>query len=235
MRLFSTHKHRTPKFQGCTYMVFATEEDCKTYLSAESESKSYKGNKLDRICAMELPKIKRMLNPEASTNDKRKLQPGKEPVDKDSKRQKREEGQRIEARGAVLKLSGVEGEAIKREDLKALLMDKFEAKKTDFCYIDFMMGQSEAKIRFWTENAAVELMKKIEEKADEDKLLLKGCSLVASVMEGEEEEAYLVEAQKNRDAVRAKKLKSWQDKPFRGGRVYREKKKAQEMRAWMQY
>ena len=55
---------------------------------------------------MELPKIKRMLNPEASTNDKRKLEAGKEPVDKDSKRQKREEGQRIEARGAVLKLSG---------------------------------------------------------------------------------------------------------------------------------
>ena len=54
---------------------------------------------------MELPKIKRMLNPEASTNDKRKLQAGKEPVDKDSKRQK-SEGQRIEARGAVLKLNG---------------------------------------------------------------------------------------------------------------------------------
>ena len=50
---------------------------------------------------MELPKVKRMLNPE--TNDKRKLQNEKEVVGKDGKRLK---GQRIEARGAVLKLSG---------------------------------------------------------------------------------------------------------------------------------
>ena len=42
----------------------------------------------------------------------------------------------------------MEGEAIKREDLKTMLIEKFEVKKTDVSFVDFMMGQSEAKVIF---------------------------------------------------------------------------------------
>merc|ERR1719431_658330 len=98
-------------------------------------------------------------------------------------------------KGATLKLTGLGGE-ITREDIKEVLKDKFEVNidkdAGDIAFVTYEKGEAEAKIRFKVENFA----KPIAEKwiAKEKKVEIKGASIVASLLEGEEEEKFLADS-----------------------------------------
>jgi len=95
-------------------------------------------------------------------------------------------------KGAVLKLTGLGGD-ITREDIKEVLNTQYEVNidkdSGDIAFVTYEKGEAEAKIRFKQENAAKPVAEKWTEAVS-----LKEHKVECSILEGEEEEAFLAKS-----------------------------------------
>ena len=86
-------------------------------------------------------------------------------------------------KGAVIFMEGFENDTSEK-DIKEALFEKFDVKDEAFALIE--KGETCGYVRFHKENAAIELVAKMNEK-----LKIKGAEIDFRVLEGNEETAYL--------------------------------------------
>ena len=113
--------------------------------------------------------------------------------------------------GATLVMEGLNGETM-REDLKSRLAELYDVQNDDIAFVYYQKGEETAKLRFKTENAAIDLMKKVGENA---KLEVKGAEAKLRVLEGEEEEQFLKKCIE--DMADRRTMKGHKRKAGRGG------------------
>ena len=92
-------------------------------------------------------------------------------------------------KGAVMFMDGFENDT-SEEDIKEALIETFDIKAEAFASIE--KGETCGYVRFHEENAAVELVAKMNENlGTSKKLKIKGAEIDFRVLEGNEETAYL--------------------------------------------
>ena len=92
-------------------------------------------------------------------------------------------------KGAVMFMEGFENDTSEK-DIKEALFEKFYVKDEDFALIE--KGETCGYVRFREENAAIELVAKMNENlGTSKKLKIKGAEIDFRVLEGNEETAYL--------------------------------------------
>jgi lupus La protein len=191
MRSYLDNKTKQRCFKGSCFLTFATEEDCKKFVEAPEQK--YKDIKLEKVLFQKdyFEMKEKELEERKNKNKKRK----------DVHEQKvAEQVAAKEAaiaelpKGAVLKITGL-GEETTREIIKEKLKDDFGVNIArddgDIAFITYNKGESEAFIRFKTENYGKELLEKITKKG---KMKIQNNEVETSVLEGEEETKYLAAA-----------------------------------------
>jgi len=185
-------KEKTWHFKGSVFITFKTGEAATEFV--ESKDFKYKDNPL--VIKFQ----KDYFEEKSKENEARKR--GKSFKGKDSVKTEAVKEEKVEPKdditlpkGATLKLTGLGGE-ITREDIKEVLQEKFDVNidkdKGDIAFVTYEKGESEAKIRFRVENFA----KPVAEKwlGLDEKVEIKGAAIVASLLEGEEEEKFLADS-----------------------------------------
>merc|ERR1719174_341154 len=160
-------KEKVWKFKGSIFLTFKTEEAAKAFVEKEENEKRNKfGKNKDK-------------KPKSEGAD------GKEEVEV------KQEEEFTLPKGSVLKLTGLGGE-ITREDIKEVLKDQcsvnIDKDGGDIAFVTYEKGEAEAKIRFKNEDGA-----KAPAAAwvAQDKVEIKGMTIVGSLLEGEEEDQFL--------------------------------------------
>jgi len=203
MRNYSKDKKK--HFKGSIFMTFRDEESCTAFI--EDPDKKYKGVELLRM------KQRAYLDSKEAEYEEKRKQRGAGGDKKNGAAIKEEdstqddEGDKQENKlptGTVLKLTGISGD-ISREDIKGKLEADFEVniqkEGGDIAFITYNRGESEAKIRFRVENFAKTLMEKIEKA---EKFVVKDIELKVSLLEGDEEAAFLEESLRDMKNTRSK-------------------------------
>merc|ERR1719460_3001844 len=163
-------KDKVWKFKGSIFLTFKTEEAAKAFVEKEEKDKDEKRNKFGKSNTKK---------PKAEDAD------GKEEVEV------KQEEEFTLPKGSVLKLTGLGGE-ITREDIKEVLKDQcsvnIDKDGGDIAFVTYEKGEAEAKIRFKNEGGA-----KAPAAAwmAQDKVEIKGMTIVGSLLEGEEEDQFL--------------------------------------------
>ena len=101
-----------------------------------------------------------------------------------------------------------------REDIKEKLKADFEVKPDEeIAFVYYQKGETQAKLRFKEENAAVKVTEKM---GKADKIVIKDAEVTFKLLEGEEEEAFLKqcladikERQRNQSQRKGHKRKSF--------------------------
>lgn len=204
MRNYFDKKANKKQFKGSVFLTFRTEEACKAFI--EAESKKYKDSEeLIRKFQADYLEEKR----KEFEEKKNKKNKNKNKEDKPAEGEVKEEEEEIKEedklpKGTVLKLTGLGGD-ISREDIKEKLKTDYgvniDKETGDIAFITYQIGEPEAKIRFKVEDFAKPLVEKL--KAAE-KVEIKDKTVEASILEGEEEEAFLLESLKDLKNQKAK-------------------------------
>jgi len=189
MRSYLDNKTKQGRcFKGSCFLTFKTEEDCKKFVEAPEQK--YKDIKLEKVLfqkdyfemkAKELEERKNKNKKKRDTHDKAVAESvaAKEAAIAEL------------PKGAVLKITGL-GDEITREIIKEKLKDDFGVNIAkddgDIAFVTYNKGESEAFIRFKTENYGKELLEKISKKG---KMKIQNNEVETAVLEGEEESNYL--------------------------------------------
>lgn len=179
----------------------------------EAESVKYKDVELIRKWKNDYMEMKRQQIADRKKTKERKHEPAIE-----------EKKQLNFPKGAVLHFSGIkEDQKISREDIKEKLK---EIGDIDKLYIDFCRGDTDGHVRFATENAAVECLKKLTD----GELEIGEIKLKCKVLEGDEEEQFLETAVKSINTMRqnARKMKGRKRRGNFGDQGPRNKRKVAE-------
>jgi len=176
-------KEKGWRFKGSIFLTFRNEEACKAFVETEE---IYKDVTLIKKFQKDYLEEK-----EKEFEEKRAKFQNKNGGDK-------KEGEEaldiVLPKGSVLKLTGLGGD-ITREDIKEVLKTDFgvniEREGGDIAFITYEKGESEAKVRFKAENGA---KTPAEAWAAKEKVEIKGMEVLASLLEGEEEETFLAES-----------------------------------------
>lgn len=167
----STKDH---KFKGSCFIIFKDKETCKKFI--ETESIKYKDTELLRKWQSDYFAERKKEYEERIKSKKDKKQ-----AKIDEKAKKLEY-----PKGAIIHFTGIpEGTSLTREEIKEKVGGVDESFTV--AYIDFNKGDLEGHLRLSAENAAVELLKKI----DGEELEVGDVKLKLRSLEGEEEEEYL--------------------------------------------
>lgn len=172
-----TKKH---VFKGSCFIIFKDVETCKKFV--EAESIKYKDTELIRKFKNDYFEGKKKEIQEKRNNKKQKKEhPAANKVEESSF-----------PKGAVLHFTSLnETQTVSREDIKEQLK---KVDSSEISYIDYQKGDTEGYIRFATQNAAVEVFKKLKD----GELEVEGTKIIFKVLEGEDEENFL---KKTADAV----------------------------------
>lgn len=183
-------KDKTRHFKGSVFVTFKDKESAEKFMALESV-KSPEGVELIRKWQSDYFKEKE------EEYKLKKEQKGKEKKSKKDVQEKQNEKDESEAvaeventlpKGAVMFMDGFKDDTM-REDIKKVL-DCDDA----IAFIDFERGKTSGYIRFKEENAAKELLEKLQEKYKDEKLKVKEAEIEYRVLEGDEESEYLVKA-----------------------------------------
>ncbi len=203
-------------FKGSVFVVFKDKESAEKFMALDKVE--YKGQELTgRTWQSEYFEMKKKEFEDLKKEQldrKKKVKEAKEAAEKvkDEDEEEKEEEEGLPT-GTVLYLKGLNDET-RREDIRERLEELFEVQGTDVAFIYFNKGESEAKLRFKRENHAVEVSKMIPQGEFE----IKGTSVQSSVLEGDEEKAFLKKC--------LEEMKAWKKKGkgghkrkggFRGG------------------
>jgi len=217
MRHWFDKKTKEKHFKGSVFVTFKDVASAKTFI--EAEDVKYKEEPLIRM--FQKPyfemKSKEMEEKRARHGDRDKRK-AKEGVKKEEEEGNKEE-ELVLAKGATLKLTGLGGGDISREDIKEKLEKDYEVNIDrdggDIAFITYNKGDEVALIRFRQENAA----KPIAEKwAAQEKVEIKEVEIKGSLLEGEEEEKFLAEAVQDLKDRRTKNKAHKRRGGFQGGR-----------------
>jgi len=199
MRTYVLAKTKERKFKGSVFLTFKTKDDCDKFVS--SEKPMYKEKELERVCYQK--------EYQEEKNKEFEEKRSKQKEDRNKKQAKVETiAEKIEMqplpKGTVIKITGLGGE-ITREDLKEKLNEEFKVnidkEGGDIAFITYQKGEKEAQIRFKTENYGKELLEKINKV---DKVVIKDMEVNVTLLEGDEETAFLEESLKDMKNMRAK-------------------------------
>jgi len=186
-------KEKVWKFKGSIFLTFKTEEAASAFVTAEAVE--YRGAPLVRKFQKEYfaEKAKEVEERKAKYGNKKQKKEGEGEGKEEVKEEVKEE-EFVLPKGSVLKLTGLGGE-VTREDIKEVLKDQcqvnIEKDGGDIAFITYEKGEAEAKIRFKKEDgakapaAALAALEKVE---------IKGLTVAASLLEGEEEDKFLADS-----------------------------------------
>jgi len=199
MRTYVLAKTKERKFKGSVFLTFKTKDDCDKFV--KQEKPMYKETQLEMV--------KYQKDYQDMKNKEYEEKRGKQKEDKNKKSAHVETiADKIEMpalpKGAIIKITGLGGE-ITREDLKDYLKKDFEVNDEkeggDIAFITYQKGQAEAWIRFKAENFGKDLLEKMNKV---EKLSVKDMEVKVTLLEGDDETAFLEESLKDMKTQRAK-------------------------------
>jgi len=199
MRTYVLAKTKERKFKGSVFLTFKTKEDCDKFVSEEKPV--YKEKELERVCYQK--------EYQDEKNKEFEEKRSKQKDEKNKKQAKVEDiAEKIEMqplpKGTVIKITGLGGE-ITREDIKDKLHEEFKVnidkEGGDIAFITYQKGEKEAQIRFKVENYGKDLLEKINKV---EKVVVKDMEVKITLLEGDEETAFLEESLKDMKNMRAK-------------------------------
>ncbi|XP_014476465.1 PREDICTED: la protein homolog [Dinoponera quadriceps] len=194
-------KEKNFKFKGSVFVQFKTIDIAKVFMDAESVK--YNDTELIRKWAADYAVEKAQ-----EKEERRRKKPdnkSKKAAGVEQNETKNEEADSTPAsteiklpRGSVIYFSGVSKICV-REEIK----ERLEELHAEVAYIDFQRGNTEGWIRLQGENAAKPLLDKMEE----GKVQINKSEVTCRILEGEEEEKYLIKVTEEMIAAKNKHSK----------------------------
>ncbi|XP_011646192.1 la protein homolog [Pogonomyrmex barbatus] len=213
-------KDKSYKFKGSIFIQFETLDSAKAFMAIESVK--YEDTELIRKWAADYNAEKAQ---EKEERRKKRDKSKKSTTEQKEKEMEEEKIQQVSLeidklpkgpklpKGSVIYFSGV-SKTCTREDIKESL-DKYDAQ---IAFIDFQRGDMEGWVRLQGENAAKPLL----EKLNEGKVMIQEVEVICKILEGEEEDKYLIKAMGDMIASKNKFIKA---KRGRKGRARGAKKR----------
>eukprot|EP00095_Tigriopus_kingsejongensis_P003731 maker-scaffold357_size197762-snap-gene-0.49 protein:Tk03731 transcript:maker-scaffold357_size197762-snap-gene-0.49-mRNA-1 annotation:"la protein homolog" len=188
MRQFHDKKTDVKGFKGSLFVTFGDRASAEKFMAlenlkyreAELSAKWQNQYFADKGKEKE-EKIKK------SKAEKQKLKEAKKAVE-DEEKEKAVESEAL-PKGAVLVIDKLSSETM-REDIKSQLEKDCEVEPKSIAFVYYQKGETEAKLRFWEADKAIQILKKIEAIKD-GKLVIKEQAVECRVLEGTEEEEFL--------------------------------------------
>jgi len=180
-------KEKVWKFKGSIFVTFKNPEAATAFV----ENKEWKYKDKDAIIKFQKNYLEDKQK-EYDEKKKNKSQGNKKREDKVKEEKPAQDDDFTMPKGAVLKLTGLGGD-ITREDIKEVLNSQYEVNidkdSGDIAFVTYEKGEAEAKIRFKVEDAAKPVAAKWTESVS-----IKEHKVECSILEGEEEEAFLAQS-----------------------------------------
>ncbi|EFN83074.1 La protein-like protein [Harpegnathos saltator] len=189
-------KEKNLKFKGSIFVQFQTLDVAKAFMTVESVK--YNDVELIRKWAADyaVEKAQEKEERRRKKTDNKSKKGSAEQEDKDEETDSTPAVTEIKLpRGSVIYFSGVSKTCI-REDVK----ERLEELNAEVAYIDFQRGNTEGWIRLQGENAA----KPVLEKMDDNKVTINNSEVTCRILEGEEEEKYLIKVTEEMTAAKNK-------------------------------
>jgi lupus La protein len=195
MRTWLDKKENKRHFKGSVFVTFKNKEFAEKFLALDEVKykdevlirkwqNDYFKEKAEEIA--EKRKQKNANKQKAKEAKKATNNDDNEDGDKDKKDEKKDEQDAL-PKGAVLVLEGL-NDVTTRENLKEKLKADFEVEPDSIAFIYYQKGEDTAKLRFKQENAAKELLEKLQKA---DKFQINDVDVKFKVLEGEEEQTFL--------------------------------------------
>merc|ERR1711983_73253 len=180
-------KEKEWKFKGSIFVTFKNPESATAFV--ENKEWKYK----DKMMIIKFQKnYLEDKQKEYDEKKKNKSQGNKKREDKIKEEKPAQDDDFQMPKGAVLKLTGLGGD-ITREDIKEVLSSQYEVNidkdSGDIAFVTYEKGEAEAKIRFKVEDAAKPVASKWTESVS-----IKEHKVECTILEGEEEEAFLAQS-----------------------------------------
>jgi len=164
LRTFLNKRDNTKGFKGSVFITFKTREAAEAFMAKEKVE--YKNVELTKKWQEDYleEKKKEIEDRRKDKLDKKKQEKAAKEAAEEAKIKAEEEDSEGESlpKGTVIIITDL-NEETQREDIKEVLKEKYDTNPEDIAFIYYQRGQSEAKLRFRVENAAVDLMKKVGE------------------------------------------------------------------------
>lgn len=229
MRTWVDKHTKGKKFKGSVFVSFKDRESAEAFLKLESV-KNPEGQELIRKWQEEYNEEKKNeydAKRKKIQDHKAGAKKVKELVEKESDAATVEPEEEEEGlpKGTVLKLNNL-NDTTTREIIKAKLEKDFGVAQTDIAFVNFNKGETLAHLRFKEENAAKNVLEKIQkslEKSDgetgDKKFEINGAEVEFSVLEGDDEATFLEKSLSDMKAFRGKSNKGHKHRGgFRGGK-----------------
>lgn len=173
MRRYVEKSTKKRLFKGSVFATFKTREQAEKFMNAKGHK--YGDNELLTLWQEDY------LQQKQEEYSDRKDKKEKKNKDKEGQQQQEKEELKLPT-GSVFHFSEV-NEKMKREDLK----DALTKLGAEVAYIDFKSGDTEGWVRLSKENAAKEMVEKIED----GKIKICDSEVIFKLLEGDDEKAYL--------------------------------------------
>lgn len=208
-------KEKKMHFKGSIFVQFKTLDAAKVFM--DKEAIKYGETELIRRWAADY-NAEKQKEKEDRRQKKTEQKDKKSPADQQDKEEEEKEEKEKETptlpKGAVLHFSGIENG--NREDIREALT-KLDAH---IAYVDYTRGNESGYVRLSNENEA----KNIFEKLNEGKIKLGEKEVIVRVLEGDEEDEYLLKME--RELAEMRKGRNKQNK-FKGGKKGRFQQRGQ--------
>jgi len=204
-RTWLDKRSKERNFKGSVFVTFKDRESAEKFMAAESV-KNPEGEELIRKWQEDYNEEKK----NEFEEKKKKIHEHKAGAKKvkemvkstgDTASEAKKEEENLLPKGTVLKLENL-NETTTREMLRETLEKEFGVTHTDIAFIYYSKGEPTASLRFKEENAAKNLLTKIEESLKTDgedaaakKFEVNGTEVKVSVLEGDEETTFLAKCQ----------------------------------------
>ena len=182
-------KDKKLQFKGSIFVQFKTLEDAKAFMARDSikfgETELIK--KWSADYSVEKAKEREDKKQKKAEGKSKKSENAKDKEDEQSGEEEEENGKEVALpKGCVIHFSGVP-KSCTREDIK----ERLGELDASIAFVDFKIGDEKGWVRLQGENAA----KAVVDKMKDSKVLIRGKHVTCRILEGEEEEKYLIKAQ----------------------------------------
>lgn len=201
-------KEKKLQFKGSIFVQFKTLEDAKAFMGREpiKYGETELIRKWSADYSVEKVKEKEDRRQKRSEGKTKKNESAKEKEDDQSGEEDENEKDSALPKGCVIHFSDVPNKCT-REDIK----ERLGELDASIAFVDFKMGDQEGWVRLQGENSA----KAVIDKMKEGKVLIHSKEVTCRILEGEEEEKYLVKAKEEMANVRQKYTKGKKGKKGR--------------------
>lgn len=201
-------KEKRLQFKGSIFIQFKTLEDAKAFMARDPIK--YGDTKLIRKWSadynVEKAKEKEDRRQKRSEGKGKKHDNAKEKEDDHSGEEEENEKDASLPKGCVIHFTDAPAKC-KREDIK----ERLGELDASVAFVDFKIGDQEGWVRLQGENSA----KAVVDKMKDSKVLIHGKEVTCRVLEGEEEQKYLVKAKEEMANIRQKYVKGKRGKKGR--------------------